>query len=228
MDCVYYVVGGDRRSCYMSLSLAEKGSNVFHFDPYDADLLRHSPVTIISGASGVGFRRLIEGECASPSVEMLKAIILPVPVTRDGEFVNGRTLLTVNSILECSKEFDIVFGGGIGKYMSDTNENSPYVFDFLADDVVAERNAVATAEGAVCDAEELSDINIDGSVCLVTGFGKCARALARRLSSWSADVVIMARRPKQRNDAALCGYKVMSFEDVPIYGHVLSEVDFLF
>ena len=62
----------------MSLSLAEKGSNVFHFDPYDADLLRHSPVTIISGASGVGFRRLIEGECASPSVEMLKAIILPV------------------------------------------------------------------------------------------------------------------------------------------------------
>lgn len=73
MDCVYYVVGGDRRSCYMSLSLAEKGSNVFHFDPYDADLLRHSPVTIISGASGVGFRRLIEGECASPSVEMLKA-----------------------------------------------------------------------------------------------------------------------------------------------------------
>lgn len=158
MDCVYYVVGGDRRSCYMSLSLAEKGSNVFHFDPYDADLLRHSPVTIISGASGVGFRRLIEGECASPSVEMLKAIILPVPVTRDGEFVNGRTLLTVNSILECSKEFDIVFGGGIGKYMSDTNENSPYVFDFLADDVVAERNAVATAEGAVCDAEELSDI----------------------------------------------------------------------
>ncbi len=228
MDCVYYVVGGDRRSCYMSLSLAEKGCNVFHFDPYDADLLRHSPVTIISGASGVGFRRLIEGECASPSAERLKAIILPVPVTRDGEFVNGRTLLTVNSILECSTEFDIVFGGGIGKYMSDTNETGPYVFDFLADDVVAERNAVATAEGAVCDAEELSDINIDGSVCLVTGFGKCARALARRLSSWGADVVVMARRPKQRGDAALCGYKVMSFEDVPIYGHVLSEVDFCF
>ena len=42
--------------------------------------------------------------------------------------------------------------------MSDTNENSPCVFDFLADDVVAERNAVATAEGAVCDAEELFDI----------------------------------------------------------------------
>ena len=159
---------------------------------------------------------------------MLKAIILPVPVTRDGEFVNGRTLLTVNSILECSKEFDIVFGGGIGKYMSDTNENSPYVFDFLADDDVAGRNAVATAEGAVCDAEELSDINIDGSICLITGFGKCARVLAKRLSSWGADVIVMARRPKQRNDAALCGYKVMSFEDVPIYGHILAEVDFCF
>ena len=141
MDCVYYVVGGDRRSCYLSLSLSENGSSVFHFDPYDADLLRHSPVTIISGASGVGFRRLIEGECASPSAERLKAIVLPVPVTRDGEFINGRTLLTVNSILECSLEFDIVFGGGIGKYLSDTNENGPYVFDYLADDAVAERNA---------------------------------------------------------------------------------------
>lgn len=228
MDCVYYVVGGDRRSCYMSLCLSENGSNVFHFDPYDADLLRHSPVIIISGASGVGFRRLIEGECASPSAERLKAIILPVPVTRDGEFVNGRTLLTVSSILECSQEFDIVFGGGIGKYMADTNDNSPYVFDFLADDIVAERNAVATAEGAVCDAEELSDINIDGSVCLVTGFGKCAKVLAKRLASWGADVIVMARRPKQRSDAALCGYKVMSFEDIPIYRHILSEVDFCF
>ena len=121
-----------------------------------------------------------------------------------------------------------MFGGGIGKYMSDTNENSPYVFDFLADDDVAGRNAVATAEGAVCDAEELSDINIDGSICLITGFGKCARVLAKRLSSWGADVIVMARRPKQRNDAALCGYKVMSFEDVPIYGHILAEVDFCF
>ena len=226
MDYVYYVVGGDRRNCYMSLTLAEKGNNVFHFDPFDADMLRHSPVTIITGASGVGFRRLIEGECASPS--SYKAIVLPVPVTRDGEFVNGRTLLTLNSVLECSGEFDIVFGGGIDKYMPDLNENSPYVFDFLADETLASKNAVATAEGAICDAEELSDVNIGGSVCLVTGFGKCAMVLARRLSSWGADVVVMARRPKQRNDAALCGYKVMSFEDAPVYSHVLAEVDFCF
>lgn len=228
MDCVYYVVGGDRRSCYMSLALAGTGENVFHFDPYDADLLRHSSVTIISGASGVGFRRLIEGECASSSNCGCKAMVLPVPVTRDGEFINGRTLLTVNSVIECSGEFDMVFGGGIAKYMPDKTENCPYIFDFLADDIVAERNAIATAEGAICDAEELSDINIDGSVCLVTGFGKCAKALARRLSAWGADVIIMARRPKQRNDAALCGYKVMSFEDVPLYEHVLSGVDFCF
>ena len=222
------MVGGDRRSCFMSLTLAEKGCNVFHFDPYDADLLRHSPVTIISGASGVGFRRLIEGECASPSGTGLKAIVLPVPVSRDGEFVNGRTLLTLSSVLECSSEFDMVFGGGIDKYMSDENETGPYVFDYLSDDDVAERNAIATAEGAICDAESLSDVNIDGSLCLVTGFGKCAKALAKRLVAWGADVIIMARRPKQRNDAALCGYKVMSFEDIPIYGHVLAEVDFCF
>lgn len=228
MDCVYYVVGGDRRSCYMSLTLAEKGYNVFYFDPYDADLLRHSPVTIISGASGVGFRRLIEGECASPSGTGLKAIVLPVPVSRDGEFINGRTLLTVSSVLECSGEFDVVFGGGIDKYMPDENESGPYVFDYLADDEVAEKNAIVTAEGAICDAESLSDVNIDGSLCLVTGFGKCAKPLAKRLAAWGADVIIMARRPKQRNDAALCGYKVMSFEDIPIYRHLLADVDFCF
>lgn len=228
IDCVYYVVGGDRRSCYMSLTLAANGCNVFHFDPYEADLLRHSPVTIISGASGVGFRRLIEGECSTPSGAGYKAIVLPVPVTRDGEFVNGRTLLTLNSILECSSEFDMIFGGGIDKYISEKNVEMPHVFDFLVDDIVAERNAVATAEGAVCDAEELSDINIDGSVCLVTGFGRCARTLAKRLAAWGADIIIMARRPKQRKDAALCGYKVMSFEDVPIYTQTLSDVDFCF
>lgn len=60
----------------------------------------------------------------------------------------------------------------------------------------------------------------------MTGFGKCARVLAERLASWGADVIVMARRPKQRSDAALIGYKVMSFEDIPIYKHILSEVDF--
>ena len=42
------------------------------------------------------------------------------------------------------------------------------------------------------------------------------------------NVIVMARRPKQRSDAALIGYKVMSFEDIPIYKHILSEVDFCF
>ena len=60
------------------------------------------------------------------------------------------------------------------------------------------------------------------------GFGKCARVLAERLASWGADVIVMARRPKQRSDAALIGRKVMSFEDIPIYRHILSEVDFCF
>ena len=134
--CVFYVVGGDSRSCYLSLHLAKNNKVVFHFDPYDVDILRHSNVTIITGASGVGFKRLIQGECAARE-HMSKVLILPVPVTKDGEFINGKSLLTVGSISEAACDFDMVFGGTIPSDFIKKADASPYVFDYMKDDYVA-------------------------------------------------------------------------------------------
>lgn len=225
--CVFYVVGGDSRSCYLSLHLAKNNKVVFHFDPYDVDILRHSNVTIITGASGVGFKRLIQGECAARE-HMSKVLILPVPVTKDGEFINGKSLLTVGSISEAACDFDMVFGGTIPSDFIKKADASPYVFDYMKDDYVATENAVATAEGAIIDAALMSNVNIYNSTCLVAGYGRCAKAIAKRLYSWGADVIIVARRSVQRKEAALNGYKVMSFEETCSYRNILSKVDFCF
>lgn len=228
LECVYYVVGGDKRSCFLSLSLAERGYKVFHFDPYDADILRHMSVTIISGSAGIGFKCLIEGECAAPAGTGKTALILPVPVSKDGEFINGRTLLTVAAIADCAGSFDRVFGGVIPEEIAGSSKHPDCLFDYMKDEKIALANAVATAEGAVFDADEMSDVNISGSTCLVTGFGRCARVLAEKLARWGADVIVMARSRTQRNEAMLRGCKVMSFDDAEIYGCVLGGVDFCF
>lgn len=228
LECVYYIVGGDKRSCFISLALEKRGYKVFHFDPYDADLLRHSSVTIISGSAGIGFKRLIEGECMAPSGAKSTALILPVPVTKDGEFINGKTLLTVAAIADAAGSFDRVFGGIVPDEIAGGCRAAACVYDYMKDDEVAMANAVATAEGAIFDADGMSDINISGSTCLVTGFGRCARVLANKLARWGADVIVMARSRTQRNEAMLCGYKVMSFDDAGIYGCVFAGVDFCF
>lgn len=228
LECVYYVVGGDKRSCFQSLALAGRGYKVFHFDPYDADLLRHSSVTIISGSSGIGFKRLIEGECMAPAGTLRTSLVLPVPVTKDGEFITGRTLLTVSAVADTADSFDTVFGGVIPTEIINSCRTPDCAFDYMKDDEVALANAVATAEGAIFDADEMSDVNISGSTCLVTGFGRCAKVLAGKLARWGADVIVMARSRAQRNEAMLNGCKVKSFDDVDIYGCVFEGVDFCF
>ena len=68
------------------------------------------------------------------------------------------------------------------------------IVDYLHRDELAVYNAVPTAEGAIQLAMEELPITLHGSRCLVTGYGRVARALARRLGALGADVTVAARR----------------------------------
>ena len=58
---------------------------------------------------------------------------------------------------------------------------------------MALKNAVATAEGAIAESFMMSDINIENSKCLVTGYGRCGRVLAQKLLRMGAEVTVTAR-----------------------------------
>ena len=68
-------------------------------------------------------------------------------------------------------------------------------------------NAVPTAEGTLQYAMRESDILLQGSSSLVTGFGRCAKALAFRLQALGSRVTIGARKSWALAEAEMYGYR---------------------
>ena len=86
------------------------------------------------------------------------------------------------------------------------------VVDYMKVEGVAERNAVATAEGAIAEAMKDGCVSIQGSRCLVTGYGTCGSVLASKLGQWKAHVTVMERKERKRELARCYGCEAVSFD----------------
>lgn len=72
-------------------------------------------------------------------------------------------------------------------------ERGLHIYDYMKSSAVAIWNAVATAEGAICEAIRHSPYNLYQHTCLVMGYGRCGKVLADRLTNLGATVIISAR-----------------------------------
>lgn len=84
-------------------------------------------------------------------------------------------------------------------------------YEYMADDATAYKNSVATAEGVIAETIIRSDININGSNCLITGYGRCARIIADRFKALNSNVTIIERTGHKRAQARAYGYNVIDF-----------------
>ncbi|MDD5994109.1 MAG: NAD(P)-dependent oxidoreductase, partial [Clostridiales bacterium] len=55
--------------------------------------------------------------------------------------------------------------------------------------------------------------SIQGSRCLVAGYGTCGAVLAHKLGQWKAQVTVMERKKKKRDIARSYGFDAVSFDD---------------
>jgi dipicolinate synthase subunit A len=77
------------------------------------------------------------------------------------------------------------------------------------DDVEALLHAIPTAEGAVYNAIELSDITLMSSHCVCTGFGRVGQSMAVLLRGMGANVTLCARNEFQRARATGFGLRAL-------------------
>ncbi len=84
------------------------------------------------------------------------------------------------------------------------------VFDYSAKEEFAVLNALPTAEGAVECAMNSYEGVISGSRCLITGFGRIGKILAKILHALNADVTVSARRDTDFAYIRALGYKVQN------------------
>ena len=189
----FALVGGDRRQAFLAGLLAEEGYTV-----------------IAAGLEETELPCRVTG-CTNPgqAVALADWVVLPLPVTRDGTALNApfsRTPILLSDLAESLTAGQRVFGGNIPPaFTAALQSRGVRAEDYFAREELAILNAVPTAEGAVQLAMEELPVTLQGSRCLITGFGRVGSALARLLRAMGARVTVAARSAAARAGAAALG-----------------------
>jgi dipicolinate synthase subunit A len=196
------VLGGDRRQIYLAESLVRDGYEVCACGFDKAEL-------------APGVRKVPFDELAS----VCGAIILPLPVTLDGqnlkaEYTDERIPLD-DSFAERLKG-KRVFGGMMERLYS-TSEIWQEIdaADYYTREEFLVKNAVPTAEGAIEIAMREYVGTVSQSKCLVAGFGHVGKTLARMLLGLGAKVTVAARKPSDLAWIESMGCNAIHIEQIP-------------
>ncbi len=156
-------------------------------------------------------------------------IILPLPLTRDGETLNAprqAEAIRLADIILAADEGDIFFGGLIPPdFAAKIEATGALIFDYNASDRFARLNAVPTAEGALAIAINSTDYSLFGASCLVSGYGKIGKVLARYLKALGAEVTVSARKKSDFDLADSEGIGHIHSDDI---GRYVSQFELVF
>lgn len=176
------IVGGDRRYLYLSATLASMEYEVFHFFVPVAD------AQSVQAKTG-NYKELLP-QCSG--------VILPMPVSRDGIRLNTPLWMEDIAMTDCFRYIAkdaITVGGFATSYVAAAgNSCGVNIIDLLETEELAVRNALPTAEGALQIAMEETPCTIFGSNCIIAGYGRISRLLARMMRGLGANVTVTSRR----------------------------------
>lgn len=207
------IVGGDRRYLYLSATLATMEYDVFHFFVPSADAR--------SAQAKTGDYRELLPQCSG--------VILPMPVSRDGIRLNTPLWMDDIAMTDCfgyiSKDA-ITVGGFVTPYVAAAGSSCGVnIIDLLETEELAVRNALPTAEGALQIAMEETPFTIFGSNCIIAGYGRISRLLARMLRGLGANVTVTSRRIDHMAWITSEGYR--SYPTAKLY-EIAGEGDIFF
>ncbi len=164
-----------------------------------------------------------------PMEDLLKqcdCFILPLPVTIDGKTLfapqNKEVLLLGSGLAEQLKGKQVFAGMKERLLQADHRWAEVHCLDYSKEESFAIRNAVPTVEGALAIAITSSERTLQGSRCLVTGFGRIGQVLCKSLAALGADVWAAARKPE-----ALSWIRCSGYHPVPL-SEVRKDLDYDF
>lgn len=125
-------------------------------------------------------------------------LLLPVPsLDTDGRIKGGQSL---NELLSLLPKGITVIGGNLPP-LSDYR-----VIDLLKDPLYVSENASITAYCAIRHAMNKLPITLKGCPCLIIGWGRIGKCLARLLKAMDAQVTVFARKETDRAMLTALGY----------------------
>lgn len=186
------IIGGDMRCAHLARLMDKRGMDVRAIGLEKALV----PLDICAGQDA-----LEDAECAlltQPFMQKDGMVFAPLSERRI-------KLETVWQRLP--RETKLLLIGAKG--MPEDFERKAQVVDILEDEAFAQRNARPTAEGAIHAAMSELDSTLSGNACLVIGYGRIGRVLARMLKGLGARVTVAARREESRAQAEADGHNAV-------------------
>lgn len=146
-------------------------------------------------------------------------VILPTPVMKIDKQQSIQK--TIRDYLVIEKEEDVVpspmvFGG---KFSSDWKaffaKNEIGYVDFMEEEEVTLENAQITAEATIAELLFHSKYSIRNEKFVITGYGRCAKAVAEKITLLGGNVTVLARSVRNRKEAKTDGYNAADFSYGP-------------
>lgn len=195
-------IGGDRRMLECAKEMTRHGyeSAMFGFDIYANDM-GNTVRTNLSGA-----------------VTDSKAVILPLPCFSHSTYINSpfsSEKITSEAVIAAMHEGGLLFCGKATKELErKADEKNIQLIDYFASERLQILNAIPTVEGALCAAMSGSCITLHSAECLVTGYGRIAKLLARSLYLLGAKVTVAARSDDAVTWAQVSGYGACHIDEM--------------
>lgn len=203
------IIGGDKRQLYCARSIADDGCSV-----------------LLSGFNRSNDLMGLENTDIETLIKRSEAIILPLPVTTDGIYINtplSDKKVRIDAELAGMFADKPVFCGMKNRLMT-THDlwKKSRLYDYGEREEFAVENAVPTSEGAIELAMHEYDGTINGARCLVAGYGRIGRVLSDMLYGLGAKVYVGARKQK---DLAFIRAKGMTAVN---FGNLAGNYDIIF
>lgn len=193
------VIGGDRRAALLAETLAREGERVHSFALEKAALPAEIP----------------KENCLTACVYNAELILLPVP-SECGPLLNtplSDQILPMRELWAALWPGQMVLGGGFSEESAALAlRGRQELHDLLRCPAFVTANAALTAEGAIALLLRESERCLNGSACLVLGFGRIGKLLTLRLKALGARVCVAARREAERALAESFGCESLALD----------------
>lgn len=156
-------------------------------------------------------------------------VIFPLPLLGPKGLVNtpqSNEELTMQECLDYITPEAVVLAGMVPYEIYElAKARGIELIDYFQREEFAVLNAVPTAEGAIEIAIHEMPVTLFGSTCLIIGFGRIAKVLARLLTAFGAEVRVAARKHSDLAWAKINGCTAIHISEL---GENLRDVDCVF
>ena len=218
MNMKFAIIGGDKRSYYLAKLLVKEKHKVLI---YGFDNIKKEVNTE---------ENIVSSEKIDDMILNSEIVVLPIPITKDNLNLNmpfSEKKIEIQQIVPYFKD-KMIFAGNIPDSLTIEikNENTK-IIDIMGFEEFAILNAIPTAEATIEIILKNTRQILQNGKCLIMGYGRIGKVLARKLEAMSAKVTCAVTDEIEKAWCIAYGYNEINFENIKKDSNILKQYDII-